>query len=689
MRLDRYYLKNFRRLEDVEVHLSNKETLFVGPNNSGKTSAATAFRLFITRERNFKIYDFSAPLIKQINDFVDKKESEEKTLPEITIDLWFSVDPDTEYGRVARFLPTVSEDFSEIGVRISFSIKDSQELIRAYEKDCPQKSEGRKQLSEFLAEGSRLLSFFSLKYFMLESKGAPFSKKEVEAHPLDEKDGRKSLDSLLKVDFVDAQRNIDDLEAVKSNRLSRVLAEFYKHNLEQSENDAEAIAIVDRSNQDLTKHYEEQFKGLVGIINDLGFPNANDRNLKILSNLNPEAALKGNTTLLYQDNESGHTLPEAYNGLGFKNLIYIAIQVSHFQKQWLCTQENRPLCQIIFIEEPEVHLHAQVQQTFIRQINKVTQRTANENEGKNNPLPQLVISTHSSHILNEAELANVKYFQRCNTQHSSFGKSPKKVASKILDLKSFRPTKKPEENLKFLKRFLKLTHCDLFFTDAAVLVEGTVEKLLLPEFITNEAKELESKYLTVLEVGGAYAHKIVPLVEYIGLPSLIITDLDSIDPIANRSTCRADKENAKTSNKTISELLKKDKIQDLLKINDKDKIIESESSKKYIAFQGEVEVEGYGKDKRMIPRTFEEAFIYENLKLAKEKKLEVFVEFPSTSTYEGDYQVIYETVKNKNYKKVEFALSQIDTDEKWKTPAYIKNGLAWLVAELKDDREGM
>ncbi|WP_259964655.1 hypothetical protein [Leisingera aquaemixtae] len=38
----------------------------------------------------------------------------------------------------------------------------------------------------------------------------------------------------------------------------------------------------------------------------------------------------------------------------------MAIQIDNFYKQWLATDENRPLCQVIFVEEPEVHLHAQV-----------------------------------------------------------------------------------------------------------------------------------------------------------------------------------------------------------------------------------------------------------------------------------------------------------------------------------------
>ena len=43
MYLNRYHLRNFRRLENIEINLEEKDTIFVGANNSGKTSATAAF----------------------------------------------------------------------------------------------------------------------------------------------------------------------------------------------------------------------------------------------------------------------------------------------------------------------------------------------------------------------------------------------------------------------------------------------------------------------------------------------------------------------------------------------------------------------------------------------------------------------------------------------------------------------
>ena len=204
----------------------------------------------------------------------------------------------------------------------------------------------------------------------------------------------------------------------------------------------------------------------------------------------------------------------------------------------------------------------------------------------------------------------------------------------------------------------------------------------MPMMIKKEAVELGAVYFTTLELGGAYAHRFIQLLEFINLPTLVITDLDSVDPTANNSTCRADLTGAVTSNASIKELTNKKLISDLLKLADCDRTASKENFSRYITFQHPVPVPIYGKDKEMIPRTFEEAFIYENISSIRENKINGFVTLPSTLDFEKDYTLVYETVKSKDYKKVEFALAQIETKEDWVTPAYIVKGLKWFSKTL-------
>ncbi len=691
MKLSKINIKNFRRLEDVEIDLEDEETVFVGPNNSGKTSATAVFRYFI-KGNEFRIHDFSVSRVREIDQFGNQEEKEGLNLPSIDLDLWFKIDPDIEFGRVFSLLPDSLTDLEEVGIRISFAAKqdDIDGLISKYEEVRSSKPDDASReaftLSRFLGLNGNLKKYFRLHYFVLKR-----TDNDPTFSALEPSEAERVLASLLRIDFVDAQRNIDDQEASRNNRLSTAFASFYRHNLEEPAINEAANRLIDDNNQSLTAHYETTFKELIGVISKLGVPSVNDRALKIVSTLNPEVALKGNTELLYVDPSLNHELPEAYNGLGFKNLIYIAIQVTHYHLQWLKTKVNRPICHLIFIEEPEVHLHAQVQQTFITNIWNILKEGARD-AGEEDLIPQLCVTTHSSHILDAVEFQKVRYFKRCQMQGDPLCETKTLHASTVKNLQDFRPENTSassekdnrDETLKFLKQYLKLTHCDLFFADAAVLVEGIAEKLLLPKMIEKEADKLKLCYLTVLEVGGAYAHRFAELFKFIGIPYLIITDVDSVNPADARKSCRADTPSAKTSNACLKFFYDKDiTIEQLCAKEEVEQILEEDCC--YLTFQKPVFVDGYQEDVKMHGRTFEEAFIYENLELFKSGKFSIPLALEGN--YDLDHKQIYELVKSDNFKKAEFALDIAFSEEDWKVPHYIKTGLNWLQSKLKNQLE--
>jgi len=50
--------------------------------------------------------------------------------------------------------------------------------------------------------------------------------------------------------------------------------------------------------------------------------------------------------------------------------------------------------------------------------------------------------------------------------------------------------------------------------------------------IESAALRLRSSALTILEVGGAFAHRFKELMEFVGITTLVITDIDSVYPTA-------------------------------------------------------------------------------------------------------------------------------------------------------------
>lgn len=680
MKITKIAIRNFRRLERVTIGLEEDQTVFVGPNNSGKTSATAAFRCFLGG-KDFRVHDLSVSKVPAIDAFGNGGDA--KGLPTIELDLWFSIDSNhISFGRAFMLLPELSDDLDKVGIRLQYKPRDPTKMRNEYWSAYPELDNGKRNrtLFQFLGMDSNLKHHYEFAYYSLEDRGG-----ETEKTQLDNNDGKSLLRDLLRVDFVDAQRGVDDDEANRSNRLSSAFSAFYKKNLEQAEAEQSAYQVIDENNNKLTEHYETHFSGLMGVIKGLGVPSINDRNLKIVSSLSPLEALQGNTDLLYIDAERQHELPESYNGLGFKNLIYMAIQISHFHLQWMRTEQNRPLCQLIFIEEPEVHLHAQVQQTFITNIWDIISKAAKAAE-QEDYVPQFVVSTHSSHILDAVDFAKVRYFERCGLEGEDCHKGSTLNASRVHSLRNFQPEPvevdgkevDPEEAKRFLLRYLKLTHCDLFFADAAILVEGTVEKLLLPKMVEKSASSLRTKYLSILEVGGAYAHRFEGLLIFLNIPHLVITDLDSVDPDGKHPARRGDHPGALTSNASLKKFFGVNTVQQLLALGAEQKADEEKARR--VAFQVEITVEEDGKSLPMIPRTIEEAFAFDNFTILRTGKLSVGVDVPDD--LQEAYDAIFKQIKSSGFKKTNFALDVLACDTDWITPGYIAEGLQWLEQRL-------
>lgn len=684
MRLKQANIRNFRRLEGVSIDFEGRETVFVGPNNSGKTSVTDLFRLFLG-EGDFSFHDFSASTLKSFNDFGEDLEADGASLPPIDLDLWFSVDPGQDYGRVSDLLPDLLGEHQEVGIRVRFALKDLDKLRDDYAARLTPTGADRpsKPVSDYLCLPGVLKRHTGIEYYKLERT------EEGVIETLLAKDrGKPLLKSLIQARYVEAQRGLDDHERGGSTLLSKVFTSYYRRHLDKAEASDEANRLIDDHNDGLTGHFANVFGELLDSLRSLGVPSVNDRTPRIISALQSEVALQHNATLAYVEAATDHPLPENYNGLGVKNLIFMTLRVCDHHLHWMQTKEARPACLVVFVEEPEVHLHAQAQQTFISNVWSIVQAAAEKHE-QPQMTPQLVVTTHSSHILDTVDFDSVRYFRRCRgaaDRPDSGGLN----ASEVRNLTQFSPSEgqansddrwSKEETRRFLQRYLRLTHCDLFFADAAVLVEGAAEKLLLPMMIDKSAPGLRRSYVTVLEVSGAYAHRFAGLMQFLGLPYLVITDLDSVAPVGGSnwaSVVRADHEGASTSNGALKALLGVTTVADLIAIDEAQQ--EVQDGVCYVTYQKPSKVDGHAES--MHGRTFEETFVYENMALFRTGDLSLSDDLADGLEHAAEYEAVYDKVHSKSFKKTDFALDIAHTESEWATPVYIAEGLRWLEARL-------
>ncbi|WP_200911221.1 AAA family ATPase [Sphingomonas sp. Leaf62] len=121
-------VRNFRRLQDVVIDLASDISIFVGANNSGKTSVGHALQLF-TGHGRFNIHDFSAELWPEIISFGAGEEG--AALPTVEIDIWLEIGAE-DVHRAIDLLPSLAWDSTFVGMRVAYAPIDPQATRARY-----------------------------------------------------------------------------------------------------------------------------------------------------------------------------------------------------------------------------------------------------------------------------------------------------------------------------------------------------------------------------------------------------------------------------------------------------------------------------------------------------------------------------------------------------------------------------
>lgn len=713
MHLSNIRISNFRRLSDVKVDLDRDISIFVGANNSGKTSVAHAMNIFLAGASDrVTFYDISACRWADIEAFA--RGEEDASLPVMALDLWFRVEAD-DLHRIIDLLPSLDWQGTHVGVRMAFAPQNEDETLARFRERHRQAQEAARDvqvpegaepyvapprtLTEYLE--SEIRREYEFKYFVLDAAQFNDEFQPNEGYvPLEllrdqGRTGRDIINSLIIVDFLHAQRHLSDSGGSRAEELSRHLSRYYARNLERHAEDFNAIRALAESELQLNRHLEQVFDETLERLAQLGYPGFANPRLIIKSALNPATVMSSHegAHVHYVLNDEGLTLPDKYSGLGFKNLIYMVVELLDLHAQWLAIENNRPPLHMVFVEEPEAHLHAQLQQVF---VNKILEILAEEDDEPGAFRTQLALTTHSPHILYERGFKPIRYFRRENMGIDQ--------SSRVLNLSEFYDTTE-NPSRDFLERYLKLTHCDLFFADAAVLVEGNVERLLMPQMIAKAAPGLRSTYLSVLEIGGAFGHRFRTLIEFLGITTLIITDLDSVygpegaeeeeadaddDGVAPRpgKTCPPETPDAITSNQMLRQWLPgRQRIDELLGLAANDKVLptgEGQPGAVRVTYPSTVELISGNERLERAGRTLEAAFAFENLEWTQlEGNRDLSLRVRGVQNIEGLAQRLHRKIHSSTFGKTDFALALLAKNpDDWIVPHYISEALKWLESEL-------
>lgn len=649
MYLSKIIIQNYRLLIDAELDVDKNTTLIVGRNNTAKTSCIDCIRS-VLYGKGFSYNDY--PLVKReefyrcISHFMENKVTYDelcKKLPLISIEFYidYSLDaPNDNLGALSPFIIDVEEDVTSAIIRVEYQLKLDEESLRdllnpGFYSDNVFSPDAEEVRNICISNFKRI---FGLTILAINPKNIL----DVQVK------SQTELTDLFPFYSIPAERVLGEDGIQNNSSLGEIITGLFAAKEEDLDpNVVEEVKnlrkIVEDANKDVQKNSDILLASIINKSIGFGYPNGEELQLAVNTQLSIDDQIKSQTELAYKMDGSNESLPSSYNGLGYKNLIKIEFILADVAQK--IDQNGTSCIPLLFIEEPESHMHPQMQHLFAEYIENFLSKITSSHI-------QTFLTSHSAHIANTIEFSKIRYAQ----------KTAKGVVYKNLDFFA----KENPQNMDFIKKYLTLSRCDLFFADKVIFVEGASERLLLPDMINkcdtnglfeSQKYKLSAQYYALIEIGGAYAYKFIPFVNFLGIPCLILTDIDSMKDGRTKTTVSNGKT---TSNATIKwwtrkvkNLTEDDKqtisLAEIIALNYEQKTQE----RCHLEFQTE--------ENGLCGRSLEEAIKNVNREFygLSDESIEDDLEFDGKS-------------------KTDFALNLICGKSDYEIPKYIKDGLVWL-----------
>lgn len=574
MKLESIIIENYRQFDSAKLTFDEGVTILAGANNSGKTSLLNLIKnIFVDEKTEYNMSDipagnmqewikkayivfrdfFSSEKLEEdierelVDLFIPKDEELPKHLMKTTsVKIHVSYNPDNDDIKLfadyimdlddekhdfyflftyeiirAKWANAILDNFSKIKQRFEEIEEDKSKLTtQSSEKDKNNVLLKERYLKQLIVT-LYVQSTISVGYFC--------DKEYINKCKFEE---TREFRKLFHFCFIKASRPLDDDESDHSHMLSKQMIRMAK--LDDSWNE-----LIERLPDEILKPIQE--KEIDKIVRDTSLKSLKDT-IAAMEQTNGGKSgelmldmqvteddisefLQRITTATY--NVDGYYLGESSQGLGYSNMIYIHLQLKKYEKNIDPLKVN-----MFFLEEPESHMHPQMQQVFIKYLLDYYQSKL-----------QGLITTHSNEMVRSAGISHLRVIRHAGNYKSNLYD----LSTLLNELKDSEEVK-DNELANFFDWFFEIGYSEIIFADKAIFYEGDTERLFIRKAMTFEQyKKLSQQYVAFVQVGGAYAKNYEKLINLLGIKSLILTDID----YGKNEIAIADIENSQTTNATI------------------------------------------------------------------------------------------------------------------------------------------
>ena len=506
MYLERFQIKRFRSIKELDLKLNKGLNIFIGENNSGKSAIIDALRICLGHGKQWRDI-----VIRNDEDFfIDISEIKDDYEP-IEFDLYFAIESPEDRHIFNDLISQNPSNPDQQSIQIHFRYK--------LEKNPKGNLVLRWNIWGGDLDGQTIVSEELQELFY--SYLAPLRDAEQALRPY-VRDNKvtslfKELTKYVKIN--EGEEENVKLDQNKKDELAQKLEDVIQEN--------DWTGLISTGEGFINEHLEKADISKKG----------SEINLRLLE-YKYDNIIKGILTRkpVYTDEliEGNQTKQKYFdinqNGLGENNLVYASAVLGDLENR---RNEKIEHYYALLIEEPEAHLHPQKQNTFFNYLNSLQDLGV-----------QLFITSHSPTITAKSDLDNINVLHKIGNEVKSIA-----LNTTTLDY----------ENKEYLRRFLDVTKSQLFFANGVIMVEGISEALLFPVFseILNKSYNLDKNGIEIVNVNGVAFEPFAKLFNSDGsgtklsTKGVIISDGDEHRNDGNKSNRAQKLENLKGENLDI------------------------------------------------------------------------------------------------------------------------------------------